>query len=213
MSDKRGLYDKDNWLHGWTGGDMPLNMDILKSVIDTYYLFSKQQTHIYLNKYGYKIPQWDKNAGETMHDLALKALFDCVLMMSSDKYEEQGKTEAYLRTIIERKVIRFINYKIKYQNHDNLESLKLIDENAVLTEKRDAQDFMKDCEEDMRQSNIPHAVNNLNLLLKQKFEEKSVEALALEEQTSVGGIKSRLRLVRQMLRECIENKQRNTFEY
>ena len=56
MSKEQNLYGKDNWLHGWTVGDMAsLNPDILTQVLTNYYPFSKIQARIYLSKYGYKI--------------------------------------------------------------------------------------------------------------------------------------------------------------
>ena len=68
---------------------------------------------------------------------------------------------------------------------------------------------MADCAEEIRESQIPFAVNNLNLLFRQKSEDKSIDELAEMEKTSSGGIKSRLLLARKMLKECIENKKKN----
>ena len=206
---KGSLYEKDNWLHGWTGNDVSFDTAILKSLIDSYYAFAENQAHIYLNKYGDKLSNWDKNRRQDAHDLSVKALFELAEMMSTDKYVEQGKLEAYLRTIIERKAIRFVNAKIKHDNHDDLEKLALIDDTEYQKEKRNLQDFMAECAEDIRESRVPFAVNNLDLLFKQKSEGKSIEKLAEIEKTSIGGIKSRLLLARKMLNECIENKKKN----
>ena len=206
---KESLYEKDNWLHGWTGGDVSFDVAIFKSLINNHYSFAENQAHIYLNKYGEKLSNWDKNRRQDAHDLSVKALFKLAEMMSTDKYVEQGKLEAYLRTIIERKALRFVTAKIKHDNHDDLEKLALVDDTEYQKEKRDLQDFMADCAEEIRESQIPFAVNNLNLLFKQKSEDKSIEELAEIEKTSSGGIKSRLRLARKMLQECIENKKKN----
>ena len=211
MSNKESLYDKDNWLHGWTGGDLPFDVAVLKALIDSHHEFSLNQTRIYLNKYGYKLSNSVKKNDE--HDIMVKALFEMAKMMSSEKYREQGKIEAYLRTIIERKVIRFLNYKIKHDNHDNLEKLDLIDDTEDHKTRLSLRDFMADCEEDIRESNIPYAINNLDLLFKQKFQEKSLDELAETEETSIGGIKSRLRLARKMLQDCIENKKKFALDF
>ena len=206
---KGSLYEKDNWLHGWTGGDVSFDTAIFKSLINSYYSFAENQAHIYLNKYGDKLSNWDKNRRQDAHDLSLKALFELAQMMSTNKYVEQGKLEAYLRTIIDRKALRFVTAKIKHDNLDDFEKLTLIDDNEHQKEKRDLQDFMADCAEEIRESRVPFAVNNLDLLFKQKSEDKSIDELAEMEKTSSGGIKSRLLLARKMLRECIEIKKKN----
>ena len=82
---KGSLYEKDNWLHGWTGGDVSFDTAIFKSLINSYYSFAENQAHIYLNKYGDKLPNWDKNRRQDAHDLSLKALFELAEMMSTDK--------------------------------------------------------------------------------------------------------------------------------
>ena len=208
MSKKESLYEKDNWLHGWAGGDIPfLDLTILKEIIDNYYLFSKTQAQIYIAKYGYK--SYNSDGRSDPHDISVKALIEIAQMISTNKYEEQGKMEQYLRTIIERKVIRLVNYKFKHENHDDLEKLGLINTDMHLKEGKSLEEYMQDCEEEIRQSNIPHAINNIDLLYKQKFDDLSIESLAKVENTTDGGIKSRLRSARKILQDCIESKRKN----
>ena len=208
MSKKESLYEKDNWLHGWAGGDISfLDLKILKEIIDNYYLFTKTQAQIYISKYGYKSHNSDGRSDP--HDISVKALMEVAQMISMNKYEEQGKMEAFIRTIVERKVFKFINYKIKHENHDDLDKLGFMNIDNHMKEEKSLEEYMQDCEEEIRQSNIPHAINNIDLLYKQKFEDLSIESLAKVENTTDGGIKSRLRSARKILQDCIETKRKN----
>jgi DNA-directed RNA polymerase specialized sigma24 family protein len=207
MSKEQNLYGKDNWLHGWTGSDMAsLNPDILTQVLTNYYPFSKTQARIYLSKYGYTAHNALENLQNVANDISLKVLFEVAKLMSTDKYTEQGKIEPYIRTIVERMVIRFVQFKMKHDNYENPEILALIDDAEADETQQNLETWMKKCEEEIRDSLIDHAVKNLDLLFRQKFENKSIDELAVVENTSVGGIKSRLRLARKMLQDCINQK-------
>lgn len=206
MLKKDTLYEKDSWLHGWSGKDITfLDIKVLKETTDNYYSFIKTQTSIYLAKYGYKPSNKDR---DTVHDICINVLFEVIKMISTHKYEEQGKMEAFIRTIVERKVYKFINYKIKHENHDDLDKLGLINTDNHLKEEKSLEEHMQDCEEEIRLSNSQHIINNIDLLYKQKFENISINELAIIEKTTDGGIKSRLRAARKILQDCIELKRK-----
>ena len=207
MSKEQNLYGKDNWLHGWTGGDVSsLNLDILTQVLTDHYLFAKTQGLIYLSKYGYNTQNAFENPQNVANDISLKTLFEVAKLMSNGKYTEQGKIQPYIRTIIERMVLQFIKFKMKHDNYENPEVLALIDDAEAEEAHNDLEEFMRQCEEEIRHSRIDYAIKNLDLLFLQKFENKSIEELAAVEHTSVGGIKSRLRLARKLLQSCINRK-------
>ncbi len=209
MSKQESLYGKDNWLHGWTGGDIPfLDMEVLKKTLHEHYHFAKNQAQIYIAKYEYKL--YDaKERNQTAHDISLKTLVVVAKKISSGEYEEQGKIEPYIRSIIERQVKDFIRIKVKYSNYDQEAILKQKDVGEETDEpNKSLEELMGECEEEIRASKITHAINNLNLLFKQKFEDKTIEELALTESNTEGGIKSKLRAARKMLHDCIHQKKR-----
>ncbi len=210
MSKKDNFYEKDNWLHGWSGGDISfIDMDVLKNIANDYYTFSLKQSKIYLNKCGYNVNRGLESWNTVAHDISLSAIFEVAKMITTDKYEEQGKMEQYLGRIIQYKVIRFIKHKTKHDNHDNLEKYDIVEEANDFSGDKSLEDYMQECEEEIMNSDIFHYVNNLKLFYKQKHEDKSIEELAIVEQTTLGGIKSRLRSARKLLQDCINSKKDN----
>jgi DNA-directed RNA polymerase specialized sigma24 family protein len=210
MSKKDNFYEKDNWLHGWAGGDISfLDLDILKKIATAYYPFSLKQSKIFLNKYGFNVTVSLEKWESVAHDISLNAIFEMSKMITLEKYDEQGKMEQYLGRIIQWKVLRFMKHKAKHENHDDLEKLGMTETTSNLTDEKSLEEYMQECEEEIMNSDIFHYANNLKLLYKQKHEDKSIEELADVEQTSAGGIKSRLRSARKLLEECIKSKRDN----
>jgi DNA-directed RNA polymerase specialized sigma24 family protein len=209
MSKQGSLYGKDNWLHGWTGGDISfLDTTVLEETLTDYYHFTKKWAQIYLSKYRYKPTYQHENNKDMAHDLSVRALFEVAKRKSLGTYEEQGKIEPFIRGIVAKQAAHFLDFDAKHDNYDNTEVLesKMADDTDFVKDKMDLEDFMKECAEEIRASKIDHAVNNLDLLFKQKHEDKTIEELATSINTSLGGLKQRLRFARKMLQDCINQK-------
>ena len=205
MFDKNTIYKKDKWLNEWVGGDVSdlIDLDILKNLMLQYYGFSVKQAHIYLNKYAFPVFFVQENSETVAKDISLKVLFDVASNVSQRKYQEQGKMEAYIRAFVECHVRRFLKFK-NYLTQ-SLETTPLENKEDEIVDNS-VEQFLDDCQEEVMQSGVIHAIRNVELLYQQKTFGKSLDELAEVEKTSVGNIKKQLWSARRILFDCVQKK-------
>jgi hypothetical protein len=135
-------------------------------------------------------------------------LFDFTVLMFRGKYEEQGKIQAFIRIMIERSVLHFLKLNAKKFNVESIENIENTKGEMSFTFEKDTLDFLRECEDELKNADMPHVVNNVTLIYRQKHEHLSIAELSQLTGNTEGGVKKRLLSARALLAECIENKQK-----
>jgi DNA-directed RNA polymerase specialized sigma24 family protein len=213
--DKRNSpYKKEHWLNQ--------DLNKLTNLGDVEHLLS-YYSHIktYANMRIYAQNR-DKFA-QDVHDFALKCLATLISESRNGRLIGKNKDEEikFLNGIIVNKLREYYR-AIKTEDRDIQTAsdvfltlyppISNVEDEYIESKERAIKMLVDECMEELAQSEKDHVRNNIELIRIKYLSEKTNEQLAEIIGTSLGGIKSRSKTGRELIRDCVEQKKRTFYE-
>jgi DNA-directed RNA polymerase specialized sigma24 family protein len=164
----------------------------------------------------------DKFAQDT-HDFALKCLATLISESRNGRLIDKNKDEEkrFLNGIIVNKLNEYYR-AIKAEDRDIQAAADVfltlyppisnVEDEYIASKEKALKTLVDECMEELAQSEKDHIRNNIELIRIKYLSKKTNEELAEMIGTSLGGIKSRSKTGRELIRDCVEQKKRIFYE-
>ena len=157
------------------------------------------------------------------HDFALKCLATLISEYRNGKLIGTNKEDEikFLNSIIINKLreyYRAIKAEDKNTKATSDDFLTLyppisnVETEYIASKEKALKTLLDECMEELAKSEKEHIRNNIELIRIKYLSEKTNEELAEMQGTTLGGIKSRSRTGRELIKDCIDNKKRTFYE-
>jgi DNA-directed RNA polymerase specialized sigma24 family protein len=211
---KNSPYKKELWLS--KGLNELTNLDDVKHLL-VYYDHIK--TYAAMRIYAQNRDKFAQDA----HDFALKCLATLILEFRNGRSIGKNKEEEkrFLNGIIANKLSEY--YRAIKAEDKNIQTasdvfltlyppISNVEDEYIASKEKALKTLVDECMEELAQSEKDHIRNNIELIRIKYLSEKTNEELAEMIGTSLGGIKSRSKTGRELIRDCVEQKKRTFYE-
>jgi DNA-directed RNA polymerase specialized sigma24 family protein len=211
---KNSPYKKEHWLN--EGLNKLTDLEDVKHLL-SYYDYIKKYASMRIYAQNRDIFTQDT------HDFALKCLATLISEFRNGRLIGKDKEEEikFLNGIIIHKLseyyraIKAEDKNIKATSDDFLTlypPISNVETEYIASKEKALKTLLDECMEELAKSEKEHIRNNIELIRIKYLSEKTNEELAEMQGTTLGGIKSRARTGRELIKDCIDNKKRTFYE-
>ncbi len=211
---KNSPYKKEHWLNQdfskW------INLDDVTHLL-VYYDHIK--TYANMRIYAQNRDVFTQDA----HDFALKCLATLISEFRNGRLMGKNKDEEkqFLNGIINHKLQEY--YRVIKAEDKNIEAtsdtfltlyppISNVEDEYIASKEKALKTLVDECMEELARSGKDHIRNNIELIRTKYLSEKTNEELAEMIGTSLGGIKSRSKTGRELIKDCVDHKKRTFYE-
>jgi DNA-directed RNA polymerase specialized sigma24 family protein len=211
---KNSPYKKEHWLNQdfskWT------NLDDVTHLL-AYYAHIK--TYASMRIYAQNRDVFTQDA----HDFTLKCLTTLISEFRNGRLLGKNKDDEkrYLNGIINHKLQEY--YRAIAAEDKNIKAtsdtfltlyppISNVEDEYIESKEKALKTLVDECMEELARSEKDHVRNNIELIRTKYLSEKTNEELAEMIGTSLGGIKSRSKTGRELIKDCVDNKKRTFYE-